>query len=63
MKDISEEKLLGDRVEELAKKLYLDKVAQGIEKITKRPCKCQQRKVNLNELHKRLRNRPPQRKE
>lgn len=57
MKDIPNEKLLGDRVEEIAKKLFLDKVARGVERATKKPCKCQQRKTDLNELHKRLRKR------
>lgn len=57
MNETSEQKLLGDKVEELAKKLLLDKAAEKYQQITKKPCKCQQRKQSLNELHSRLRKR------
>lgn len=53
----TEEKLLGDYVEDIAKRLHLDKAAKRLEQVTKKPCNCSQRKVNLNELHKRLRRR------
>lgn len=54
---MEEEKFLGDHVEDLAKKLGMDRAAKRIEQITKKPCNCGQRKLNLNELHKRLRKR------
>lgn len=49
--------LLGDHVEHIIKSIGGDKIAQRIEQATKKPCKCQQRKRNLNELHSRLRKR------
>lgn len=54
---MSEEKLIGDHIEELFKTTKIDKVAKVVQNITKKPCNCQQRKTNLNELHKRLRRR------
>lgn len=51
---MEDEKLLGDKVEEALKKVGADKVAKQIEKITKKPCGCQKRKQQLNDIHRRL---------
>ena len=52
---MAEEEGLGDQVERIIKKAKLDKVAEKIEKITKKPCGCQKRKEQLNQLGKFLR--------
>lgn len=52
--DMGEQKLLGDRVEQVIDSLGGKQVAKVIEQITKRPCKCAQRKEALNRLHKKL---------
>lgn len=41
---VKEQKLLGDRVEEIIKKMHADKLAKAYEKMTGRPCGCQKRK-------------------
>ena len=47
-------KLLGDTIEDVLHKLHVDKVAKIIERITKKPCKCKERREKLNALHKRM---------
>ena len=51
---MTEPKLLGDKVEDALKKVHADKVAKIIERVTKKPCKCKERKEKLNALHKRM---------
>ena len=46
------EKLLGDMVEDLAKKLKLDRLAILIEKTTGEKCNCASRRDRLNALHR-----------
>ena len=46
-----DEKLLGDHVEDLAKKLQIDKVVARIEQLTKQKCNCGNRKAKLNAMH------------
>lgn len=55
---MDEEKLLGDKVEEVLQKVGADKVAKKVEKVTKRPCGCQKRKNKLNNLHRRMIGQP-----
>lgn len=49
-----EPKLLGDKVETVIEALGGKQVAKAIERITKKPCKCAQRKAFLNNLHRRM---------
>lgn len=44
-------KLLGDHVEDLAKKLKIDKIRDEYERLTKKKCNCGGRKERLNQLH------------
>lgn len=46
-----ETKMLGDVLEEAAKIIGADKVAKAVERVTKKPCGCGQRKVRLNQWH------------
>ncbi len=45
---------LGDIVERLAQVTGMEKVAQVVEKVTKKPCGCAERKRKMNEWHQRL---------
>lgn len=45
---------LGDLVEQLAQVTGMAKVAQVVEKVTKKPCGCAERKRKLNEWHQRM---------
>lgn len=47
------EKMLGDVIEEAAKIIGADKVAKAVERVTKKPCGCAQRKQRLNAWHER----------
>lgn len=47
-----EEKLLGDEVEEVLKKLGADKVAKAFEEATGHDCGCEGRRRWLNAAHK-----------
>lgn len=49
-----EKKLLGDRVEQVITTLGGKHVAKAIERVTKKPCGCAQRKERLNNLHRSL---------
>lgn len=51
---MSEQEGLGDKVEKIAKKVGADKVAEAVERITKRPCGCKKRKEWLNRFGQRL---------
>ena len=54
---MADKKLLGDKVEEVLKKLGADTVQEAYRRVTKRDCGCGKRKAKLNELHKRVRER------
>lgn len=54
-----EDEGLGDKVEKIAKKVKLDKVAKKVEQVTKKPCGCQKRKDQLNKLGKMLNRKRP----
>lgn len=58
-----ESKMLGDVLEDAAKIIGADKVAKAIERVTKKPCGCGQRKVRLNKWHAQLAERRRQRAE
>ena len=49
-----EEKLLGDVVEDVAKKLNIDRLRDSIERLTRKQCNCGKRKEQLNNLHRQL---------
>lgn len=55
---VKEQKLLGDKVEEIIKKMHGDKLAKAYEKVTGRPCGCQKRKEALNNLHRKIMGQP-----
>lgn len=55
---MTDEKYLGDHIEDALKKVGVDKVVEKIEQITKRPCGCQKRKERLNQLHRHLVGKP-----
>ncbi len=46
-----DEKLLGDEVEEILKKIGADKLAEAFEEATDSDCGCDKRKEWLNKLH------------
>ncbi len=48
------DKLLGDRIEEVLNLLHVDQITKVVETITKKPCKCSQRKEYLNKLHRQM---------
>lgn len=52
---MTEEKLLGDMVEDLAKKLKIDKIRDEYERLFNTKCNCASRKRRLNELHRQFR--------
>ena len=52
---MTDEQLLGDKTEAIMKALKADRISKAISRITKRPCNCGQRKMKLNELHRKLR--------
>ena len=54
-----EEEGLGDKVEKIAKKVKLDKVAKKIEQVTKKDCGCKKRKDWLNRLGQQLNKKKP----
>ena len=51
---MSEEKLLGDRVDAILKSLGGAKVAQLIERVGRRPCGCGGRRDKLNAWHRKM---------
>ena len=51
-----EEKLAGDELEEILKKLGADKLAEAYEEVTGKDCGCSKRKEWLNNLHRRIKN-------
>ena len=51
---MADEKLLGDQIEDVLKKVHADKVAKVFEQVTKRDCGCKKRKKFLNKMHKRM---------
>ena len=53
--EITEYKLLGDRIEEVAKKLKFDRLMLLIEKTTGEKCNCTSRRDRLNTLHRQVR--------
>ena len=53
---MKEEKLIGDEVEDLLKKIGADKLAKAYEEITDRDCGCNKRKEWLNNLHQKIKN-------
>jgi len=55
-KDKDKDKLLGDLTADALRKMRLDRVARRISKVTKKDCKCEQRKQGLNNLHERFKN-------
>ena len=54
---MADKKLLGDKVEEVLKKVGAETVQKAYRRVTKRDCGCGKRKAKLNELHKRVRER------
>jgi len=48
-----QEKLLGDHIEALINKVGGKHISKVIERVTKKPCKCGQRKKFLNNMHRR----------
>ena len=51
---MANEKLLGDQVEKILKKVNADKAAKVYERVTKRDCGCKKRKEFLNKMHKHM---------
>lgn len=58
-----EEKLLGDRVDEVLTKMGGKKVARAVEKVTKKPCGCKERKKRMNRWHREQIDRAKQQRE
>lgn len=48
----NEDKLLGDEVEALIKKIGADKLAEAYEEATNKDCGCEKRKEWLNNIHR-----------
>lgn len=48
------EKLLGDIIEDVAKKLKIDKLRDELERLTGLNCNCNNRKERLNQIHRQL---------
>ena len=51
---MSDDKLAGDELEEILKKLGADKLQEAYEEATGKDCGCSKRKEWLNNLHKRI---------
>lgn len=49
------EKLAGDITNDLLRAVRADRIAGALERITGKPCNCNQRKMKLNEYHRKLR--------
>ena len=49
-----EEKLAGDELEEILKKLGADKLAEAYEEVTGKDCGCSKRKEWMNKKHQQL---------
>jgi hypothetical protein len=52
---MDDEQLLGDKTEAILKAIKVDRIMKAARRITKRPCNCGHRKMQLNELHRKLR--------
>jgi hypothetical protein len=50
-----DEKLAGDVTENMLRAVRADRVAKAMARITGKPCNCNQRKMRLNALHRKLR--------
>ena len=50
-----DEKLAGDITESMLRAIRADRVAKAMARITGKPCNCNQRKMRLNALHRKLR--------
>lgn len=51
---MADDPLLGDIVAKRLQQLHIDKLANALTKVTKKPCGCEKRKDALNDLHRRL---------
>lgn len=56
MKNLEDEKLLGNRVEKLLATLGAARVAKLVEKVGKRPCGCGGRRDKINDWHRKMLN-------
>lgn len=53
-REMTDPKLLGDKVETVIEALGGKQIAKAIERVTKKPCNCAKRKEALNNLHRKL---------
>ena len=55
MDNNDDDTLIGNKTEAILAAIKLNRAARVIARITKRPCNCGQRKMKLNEMHRKLR--------
>ena len=52
---MADDKLIGDMTEDMLRAVRIDRVAKLVSRVTGKPCNCNQRKMKLNDLHRKLR--------